>query len=210
MRDGTLWSRNIDQIPASWHITLTDLSSGMLDDVRRNIREADHRFKFLVADAQAIPFHNSEFDVVIANNMLYHVPDIPKAISEIYRVMKPDANFYASTMSKKHLQEIEQIVTSFDPSIKVLDPIMERFEFGNGDDILSACFSEIKLIRYEDHMIVNDIQPLLNYMTSTPMNARSILIGSKLDKFRTFLHQILERDGVIHITKDSGFFNAKK
>ncbi|OPH50503.1 MerR family transcriptional regulator [Paenibacillus ferrarius] len=206
---GTLWSRNIDQIPQSWHITLTDLSVGMLEEARKQLDE-DERFKFLVVDAQAIPFHNEQFDIVIANHMLYHVPNIPKAISEIYRVMKSDAVFYASTMSKGHLREIEHMANAFDPEMQVLDPVMERFEFGNGYELLAGLFSDIKLIRYVDEMNVDQIQPLLNYMTSTPMNARNRLIGATMDTFRSFLQNLLDRDGSIHITKDSGFFQAKK
>ncbi|MCU6797672.1 methyltransferase domain-containing protein [Paenibacillus sp. WQ 127069] len=208
--NGTLWARNINRIPESWNITLTDLSAGMLDEARKHIDESDNRFKYLIADAQSIPFHNEQFDIVIANHMLYHVSDIPKALSEIYRVMKSDAVLYASTMSKSHLREIEHIANAFDPHIQVLDPVMERFEFDNGNDMLEGLFSEIKLIRYEDEMIVDQIQPLLNYITSTPMNARSILTGVKLEKFKSFLQVILDRDGSIHISKDTGFFQVKK
>ncbi|MDF2646429.1 MAG: MerR family transcriptional regulator [Paenibacillus sp.] len=208
--DAALWSRNIERIPESWSITLTDLSSGMLDEARKNLGEYYDRFKFLVVDAQDIPFHNDEFDIVIANHMLYHVPDISKAIMEIHRVLKHGGKFYASTMSKRHLQEIEHLVKSFDSHIQVLDHVMERFHLDNGKEILSPWFSEIKRIQYEDHMLVNEIQPLINYITSTPMNAREVLNGVTLEKFRKFISTKLELVGSIYITKDSGFFLGRK
>ncbi|NOU96770.1 methyltransferase domain-containing protein [Paenibacillus sp. LMG 31456] len=208
--DAALWSRNIERVPESWSITLTDLSSGMLDEARKNLGEHSNRFKFLVVDVQAIPYHNNEFDIVIANHMLYHVPDISKAIVEIHRVLKHDGMFYASTMSKRHLQEIEHLVQSFDSQIQVLDHVMERFHLDNGEEILSPWFSEINCIQYEDHMLVDEIQPLINYITSTPMNAREILKGATLDKFIKYISAKLEVVGSIYITKDSGFFLGRK
>ncbi|MFO7369071.1 MAG: methyltransferase domain-containing protein [Bacteroidales bacterium] len=39
-------------------------------------------------DVQHMPFGNDEFDVVICNHVLEHVPDDRKAMAEIYRVLK--------------------------------------------------------------------------------------------------------------------------
>jgi ubiquinone/menaquinone biosynthesis C-methylase UbiE len=40
-------------------------------------------------DVQNMPFENSEYDIVICNHVLEHVPDDKKAMSEILRVLKP-------------------------------------------------------------------------------------------------------------------------
>ena len=46
----------------------------------------DATSKFEEIDAQSIPFEDETFDAVIANHMLYHVPDRPKAIGRNKRV----------------------------------------------------------------------------------------------------------------------------
>ncbi|WP_054026917.1 MerR family transcriptional regulator [Bacillus sp. FJAT-28004] len=208
--DAALWRRNADLIPDTWSITLTDLSQGMLEEARMSLGGHSGRFKFLIADAQDVPFHDNEFDIVIANHMLYHVLDINRAISEMRRILKPGGHVYASTMSKSHLQEIEQLTQAFDPNIQVLDPVMERFQLDNGREMLQNSFTEIKQIRFEDYMLIDDEQPLLQYITSTPMNARKVLVGEKLDQFKTYLQAKIAEKGSLYITKDSGFFWGKK
>ncbi|MGG1638423.1 MerR family transcriptional regulator [Paenibacillus sp. NRS-1760] len=208
--DAALWSRNANLIPETWSVTLTDLSQGMLDEAKVLLGGHSGRFKFLLADAQAIPFHDNEFDIVIANHMLYHVLDINQAVSEMHRILKPGGHVYASTMSKSHLQEIEQLTKAFDPNIQVLDPVMERFHLDNGSEMLHNFFMEIKQIRFEDYMLIDHELPLVQYITSTPMNARKILVGEKLDQFKTYLQAKITEKGSLYITKDSGFFYGKK
>ena len=85
---GLLWKSSIDRIPAGWKITLSDLSPGMLDAAWRNLVVTGRTFQFKEIDAQSIPFEDETFDAVIANHMLYHVPDRGKALAEIKRVLK--------------------------------------------------------------------------------------------------------------------------
>ncbi|GIV81336.1 MAG: hypothetical protein KatS3mg051_0690 [Anaerolineae bacterium] len=40
-------------------------------------------------DVQHLPFADATFDVAMANHMLYHVPDVTQALSELRRVLKP-------------------------------------------------------------------------------------------------------------------------
>ena len=53
------------------------------------------RFAYEIIDAQAIPYGTQRFDIVIANHMLYHVPDRAQAIAEMRRVLKPEAISWA-------------------------------------------------------------------------------------------------------------------
>ena len=82
-----MWSRAVmevdyaSRIPAGWSITLSDFSPGMLDAAWRNLVVTGRAFQFKEIDAQSIPFEDETFDAVIANHMLYHVPDRPKAIA---------------------------------------------------------------------------------------------------------------------------------
>lgn len=76
---GVLWAANRDRIPPGWTLMLTDFSSGMIEDARRALADLDAARHFAVADVQALPFDGAQFEGVIANHMLYHVPDRPRA-----------------------------------------------------------------------------------------------------------------------------------
>ena len=59
-----------------------------------------------VADAQELPFADASFDVVVANWMLYHVPDRGRAIAEMARVLKPGGRFVGCYNAPDHLREL--------------------------------------------------------------------------------------------------------
>ncbi|MBE0337914.1 methyltransferase domain-containing protein [Paenibacillus sp. 23TSA30-6] len=208
--DGTFWLRNAERIPNSWRITLTDISSGMVEEARCRLGSSNAMFKFLSADAQQLPFHEEQFDVVLANNMLYHVSDISRAIEEMHRVLKPGGLVCTSTMSTQHLQELEDLAASFDPDLRVLDQAIHRFHLGNGMDLLSSCFSNLLLLHYDDRLMVDKAEPLIDYMISTPMNARERLVGKAIDMFRIHVNQNLKQTGVLQLTKENGIFLGRK
>nr|WP_243186850.1 class I SAM-dependent methyltransferase [Clostridium muellerianum] len=210
--DGSLWQKNFSDIPCNWNITLTDFSNGMLKDAKKNLGNNASRFKFKIADAQKLPFKDASFDVVIANNMLYHVADREKAFSEIKRVLKHNGLFYASTVGKNHMKEMREIVAKFNSeniTTKSWD-LTESFQLENGFEQVSKWFKEVKLKRYEDSLIVTDPIPLVDYIFSMPGNTKDIFTEDKLQTLIKFLQEEIKKAGGIYITKDTGFFQGIK
>ena len=58
------------------------------------------------ADARALPAPAAAFDCVVANWMLYHVPDRDQAIAEAARVLRPEGRLVAATFSERNLEEL--------------------------------------------------------------------------------------------------------
>lgn len=208
--DGTFWQRNADRIPEGWRVTLTDLSDGMVEEARSRLGRDRSPFVCLQADVHRLPFHEEQFDLVLANNMLYHVADLPLAVAEIRRVLKPGGLICASTMSTRHLQELEDLAVSFDPDLRVLDQAIHRFHFDNGMERLSAHFTDLRLLRYDDQLLATEAEPLIEYMTSTPMNARDKLVGPVLERFTVHVRKLLKQAGVLRMTKENGIFLGRK
>ncbi len=200
---GYLWLENFGHIPTGWEIVLSDFSAGMLEETRRNL-DNQPSFQFKVMDAQSIPFESGYFDAVIANHMLYHVPDRPAALAEIRRVLKRAGHFYSSTVGDRHLVEIRDLLGRFDPALTSWGRVSDPFTLENGMAQLSQYFTRINLYLYEDALEVTEVDPLVDYILSGW--AQPILAGRQA-AFREFVACELEsRNGVFHITKDSGLF----
>jgi SAM-dependent methyltransferase len=56
-------------------------------------REKMPRATFTEADAQDLPFEDAEFDIVVSNLGVCHVPDQPRALAEVRRVLRPGGRF---------------------------------------------------------------------------------------------------------------------
>src|SRR5512138_1738048 len=136
---GYLWSHCADRIPAGWRITLSDLSPGMVDAAWRNLVVLGRAFKFEQIDAQSIPYPDGSFDAVIANHMLYHVPDRAKAIQEIARVLRPGGHLIATTVGDHHLDELHEWL-HFAHMDKSFEEFSRAFTLENGMEQLTPFF----------------------------------------------------------------------
>ena len=68
------------------------------------------RIEALVGDVQALPFENESFDAAVAAWMLYHVPDVDRAVAELARVLRPGGRLVAVTNSAWNLSELWSLV----------------------------------------------------------------------------------------------------
>jgi ubiquinone/menaquinone biosynthesis C-methylase UbiE len=202
-----MWKECANRIPAGWVITLTDLSDGMLDAAWRNLVPLGRNFKFEQMDAQSIPYGDKTFDVVIANHMLYHVPDREKALIEIKRVLKDEGHLIATTVGNTHMQEMYQLLRRVNTNPRP-DMFVNPFTLENGLEQLQNIFSQVKKSQYVDNLEVTEIDPLVAYIRSSISAAD--LSEEKLDELKKDLTAVFEKEGKIFITKDSGLFEALK
>lgn len=201
-----LWAENLDRIPAGWDITLSDFSPRMVEQAQENLIDCGRPFAFGLVDAQSIPYDDASFDAVIANHMLYHVPDRAKALSEMQRVLQPGGRFYTSTVGETHTRELFEIVSRFDPEGKFQREV-PSFTLENGAAQLAPWFSEITLHRYEDDLVLAEVKPLITYVMSM-VEAKSVFTDDKLGQLIAYAKEQIAAHGAIHITKDSGMFEA--
>ncbi|HLO16607.1 MAG TPA: class I SAM-dependent methyltransferase [Anaerolineales bacterium] len=202
-----LWRNCIERIPAGWRITLSDLSPGMVDAAWRNLVVTGRNFKFEQIDAQSVPYPAESFDAVIANHMLYHVPDRHQAIGEIARVLKPGGHLFATTVGQNHLCELHKWLQHAHID-KSFEEFSRSFTLENGLEQLKPFFSEVTLIHYEDNLVVTEVEPIMAYIRS------SIRASELAEEAVLEIHQDLEKElrqnASIFIRKDSGLFEAIK
>jgi ubiquinone/menaquinone biosynthesis C-methylase UbiE len=206
---GYLWLENRGRIPAGWNVILSDLSSGMVEEARKNLEESRQHFTFGAIDAQDLPFADGSFDAVIANHMLYHVPERDKALSEIRRVLRSGGQFFAATNGKQHLRELREWTDEFYPrgTEEGWAVIEANFTLETGEEQLIRWFSKVRMKRYEDTLLVREVEPLVAYINSLTNTDADEDAENKL---RNFLTHRLAASGAIRITKDSGIFEATR
>lgn len=205
--NGALWSQNINKVPADVNIILSDVSEGMLADAKNEIGDKPE-FQYAVIDAQKIPFADNTFDLVIANHMLFYCDDISLALQEIHRVLKPGASLVCSTYSKRHMREITDLVQSFNSNIVLSSTnLYERFGLDNGKQILSKFFSDVTCKKYHDAIEISEATPIISYILSCHGNQNEILLNH-YQEFKQYVESKVS--GGFSITKDAGFFTARK
>jgi ubiquinone/menaquinone biosynthesis C-methylase UbiE len=205
-----LWRKNQHRIPDGWDITLSDFSPGMLEKAQANLADSASRFHFLRIDAQSIPFPDASFDVVIANHMLYHVPDRALAFSEIRRALKPGGRFYATTVGEGHMVELRQWVDRFaggeaHPWRKENLP---AFTLENGAEQLSSWFEDVQLSIFEDGLVITETEPLVAYIRS--MSTYRDLTDEICAEIAAFVDEEISACGSVQISKASGLFASRR
>jgi len=73
--------------------SVTDLSPGMVRVALRNAENLGLDVDGRVADAERIPYEDNTFDLVVGHAVLHHIPDVPAALAEVLRVLKPGGRF---------------------------------------------------------------------------------------------------------------------
>lgn len=207
--NGFLWKKNAGAIRPSWDITLSDFSEGMLQAARESL--GDSHFKYEIIDIQDIPYENDSFDIIIARHMLYHVPDIDKALSEVSRVLKPTGRFYASANGMEHMQELTKLVNDFNENIHYdLSKLQRKFGMENGLEILKKHFPNVKVEHFNGEIIIDQAEPVVAYIASTMSAERLAAVDGSFDALHRYTEAEIIRKGALHITTNTGMLTAGK
>ena len=194
-----MWVGHDDLIAKCELLTLTDMSEGMLSTARENIGERKN-VAYALADIQDIPFEDDSFDAVIANSMLYHVPNIECGIREVRRVLRNEGVFYCATYGENNFTDVladwfELDGESFRPN--------HNFTMQNGEQKLKEAFTNVEANFYEDSLHIANIEDLTDYLRSL------VSLKAIIDLPSDRIHEILMRhscNGTIELPKEYGMF----
>jgi SAM-dependent methyltransferase len=206
---GLLWTSIAPLLP-HLRLTLTDLSEGMLDAARGAVAPIDSidLVATRACDAQDLPFPDASFDIVVANHMLYHVPDPARAASEIARALRPDGVLLAATNGPDHLDVIADISRQVF-GWSSLDFVDRRFGRSNGGEILGTAFEDVEWHPHPGRLVCDDPDAVVAYIESSSAGQEAdaskltALTEAVQDRFRT-------AGGVVTMTTDAGCFLARR
>jgi ubiquinone/menaquinone biosynthesis C-methylase UbiE len=198
--NGLIWRENLDRIPDGWRLTLTDLSLGMVQTVRDSLGGGA---AYVVADAQDLPFDDESFDAVIANHMLFHVPDRPRALAEIARVLRSGGAFRATTLGLDHLRRLRELVPPREGG--QWEKTRERFSIEQVPAELAPFFVDVRIEPYEDSLEVTELAPLLDFVRS-----RGDVEEHELEPLRRAAEKEIAERGSFRVSKATARVRASK
>lgn len=197
---GSMWIDHREEMTKCEQIVLSDFSAGMVETAKENIGDMNP-VKYEVIDIQNIPYDDSYFDIVIANYMLYHVPDIDKAMKEVSRVLKTGGYFYAATSGENGIMETVTRILDMDLAYE------NTFSLENGMKKMEPYFRSVEIKRYMDSLEVTNIDDLLDYIYSGITFKNACKLSRKEVREKLINHM---KDGVLVLPKDPGMFVAVK
>ncbi len=192
---GDLWE-------SGWPVglVLADRSAGMISAAQRSVGAPA-----LVADAQALPFADGSFDVVVANWMLYHLPNLERGLTEIHRVLTTDGVLHAGLNGARHMRQLDDMVRqrAFGEARQTGRTVLS---LEAAPAALRGLFTEVTIRRPERRLEVTDAAAVGAYLRSHPQP----IDDSEVVRVVSVVAREIEARGVFVIDVDPGLVTAVK
>jgi ubiquinone/menaquinone biosynthesis C-methylase UbiE len=198
---GDMWKGRDTIINSCSKLVLSDFSEGMVETTKELLCNYDN-IEYSVIDIQEIPYGDETFDVVIANMMLYHVPDLERGLAEVRRVLKKNGSFYCATYGEHGIIEyLSKILAAYG----VKDNLNKNFTLQNGYEILSRFFLKVEKLEYIDSLAVTCVDDMVDYIYS--LSSMNSLRSTAKKEIKQILIQNTV-NGVLNVPKEYGMFIA--
>jgi SAM-dependent methyltransferase len=161
-------------------VVACDLFPGMVGSIRDSLTAEGLSVDVALADIGSLPFHDSTFELVLANHVLYHLPDIQRGITELARVIRPDGTLVATTNAddiaiaviELHNAVLDRLGVTHEPEAP------STFSLRNGEEQLRPAFHDVALHVYRDELVFTQPSQLIAaYQTTGRFKAAHELGG---------------------------------
>jgi len=203
---GWVWEQSNTPVPAGVTLTLTDYSDGMVAEALARVGPTGRyaSVEGRQADAQHVPFADASFDRVVANHMLYHLPDPARGVAELARVVRDDGLVIAATNGRRHMRELWEIRADIFDLVSV-DQTVDVFGAESGFAIMRDHFDDVRWLQANDALRCTDPEDVLAYVCSTPPAEDAS--SEQLRQLTDAVGRAFELGGgTMTITKDVGCF----
>jgi SAM-dependent methyltransferase len=180
----------------------TDLSLGMLREA------AGARVPLVNADVVALPFDSAAFDVALAAHMLYHVPDVAGAISELRRVLMPGGSVMVATNGPDDKTEVMRILhQAAERPARTYRKTDTRFLLDDAVVGIRRWFEDVQQVDVRTEILVPTADPVVAYVDSIRTAAEPALgveWGELLARVRSLVEEEIALSGTFRVSTHSG------
>lgn len=129
-----------------WQIIGIDLAQSMLEIGLKNVKEAglEQQIRLELVDAKQLPYSNGQFDIVISNSLIHHLPNPLPFLKELKRVLKPSGAILIQDLIRPPSEAImntivESIGSEYDEHQKMLfrDSLHAAFTLDEVNQLIS-------------------------------------------------------------------------
>lgn len=192
-----------------------DYSPGMVREAHQLATGQGLDVAVFRADAQAIPLADRSFDRVLASHMLFHVPDIARALREMRRILRPGGRILATTNAADHAARIHDLHAAaarelgYEPATHAGG----RFSLAHLDLVREVFPSAERIVKPNAFVFPTAHAALAWYASGSIDNlVERPADGSHRPKLLALLEPrieaIIAREGVFRVQKDMGAFVA--
>ena len=96
------------------NVTGIDPAEDAIDAARAHARESGLRIGYDVGVGEALPYESASFDAVVCVDVLEHVADLNKVLSEVVRTLRPGGLFLFDTINRNPLARLATITVAED------------------------------------------------------------------------------------------------
>jgi SAM-dependent methyltransferase len=155
-----------------------------------------------VADVQALPLADGAVDVVLSLHMLYHVPDVERAVAELRRVLRPGGTAMVTTNGSGHAREVKRLFAA--AARRVVDVEVDvawdtrRFAPEEAERLLGAVFQSITVYEVSHTTPVRDPSVLVDYVASWPPESVGLRAGPQWQQVMTAVEELVAAHFAAH------------
>jgi len=172
-------------------------------------------------DAMFLPFGRGSMDVLLANHVLYHVPEIGAAISQFQRVLKPGGLLISATNSSSNMLELKLLIQEtaayldFDQQLAVSSSdFVWPFTLENGQTLLLESFAMVERYDLQSALVFPAAEPLLAYIDSIrdpylPLLPPAVTWQMFLEEIRQRVASQVREADAFRVRKHVGVFICK-
>ena len=204
------------RLPQGGHLLAGDLSWGMLCSVA--VKSLPVCVSLLNADATQIPLPDGCCDVVLANHVLFDIPQIEAAVAEIRRVLRPGGYFVAATNARNSMRvfitEMAEACCALDHPIEFAPaPVRVRFTLENGWAVLRLSFPTVRQETLKSELVFSEAAPPVAYINSlrhmyAPQLPEGLAWETLIKQVERQIRLKITAQGEYRVAKTTGVFIA--